>query len=221
MIYNWGSANAAYGGEVEISGGRSLINIVNNYYKPGPATSKTLKFVRTNYNADKAKGVGQWYVNGNVMHGDKKLTADNLAGVDQSELPVNLRKKAISGSPFKVSESIAPQSAEKAFHAVLKSAGASLPIRDAVDQRIVREAKNGTASGTGTLGNGIIDDPDVVGGWPNYTMKAALLDTDKDGMPDVWERKHKLKPNDASDASLFTIDKNYTNIEVYINSLVK
>lgn len=37
VIYNWGNANAAYGGEVNIAGGVSQVNMVNNYYKPGPA----------------------------------------------------------------------------------------------------------------------------------------------------------------------------------------
>ena len=49
-------------------------------------------------------------------------------------------------------------------------------------------------------------------------------DSDNDGMPDEWEIANSLNPNDASDASLYTIDTQkgwYTNVEVYINSIVE
>ena len=42
-------------------------------------------------------------------------------------------------------------------------------------------------------------------------------------MPDEWEKAYGLNPNDASDATTYTLDpkKWYTNIEVYINSIVE
>src|SRR5687768_9670229 len=46
VIYNWGSANATYGGDVKIKGGVSQVNMVNNYYQPGPATATELKFIQ-------------------------------------------------------------------------------------------------------------------------------------------------------------------------------
>ena len=49
----------------------------------------------------------------------------------------------------------------------------------------------------------------------------ALRDTDADGMPDVWERRYGLNADDASDASTYTLDKNYTNIEIYLNGLLE
>jgi hypothetical protein len=49
----------------------------------------------------------------------------------------------------------------------------------------------------------------------------APVDSDKDGMPDEWEKKNRLNPNDSSDASAIKLHSFYTNIEVYINSLVK
>jgi hypothetical protein len=49
----------------------------------------------------------------------------------------------------------------------------------------------------------------------------AAPDKDQDGMPDQWETKHTLNPDDASDAAAYTIDKQYTNIEVYLNGLVR
>jgi hypothetical protein len=85
--YNWGSANACYGGDVKIPGGVSEVNLVNNYYEPGPATADTLKFLHVLYAKNPDNRVGQWYIAGNVMAGHKDLTKDNWKGVDLRELP--------------------------------------------------------------------------------------------------------------------------------------
>jgi hypothetical protein len=57
--------------------------------------------------------------------------------------------------------------------------------------------------------------------WPYLRSLPAPKDSDNDGMPDEWERKNGLNPNDANDAAAYKLNKFYTNIEVYINSLVE
>ena len=75
--------------------------------------------------------------------------------------------------------------------------------------------------GIGTFGiKGIINSQKEVGGWPVLKTGKPLRDTDADGMPDVWEHRYGLNMNDASDASSYTLDKNYTNIEIYLNGLL-
>ena len=115
------------------------------------------------------------------------------------------------------------QCAKKAYTQVLKKAGASF-VRDEVDKRIVQEVKAGSYTFTGSNGskNGLIDSQKDVGGWPVYTYNAANVpaDSDMDGMPDEWEIKNKLDKNNPADASVTGLNKNYTNIEVYLNSLV-
>ncbi len=217
VIFNWKSANACYGGEVDIPGGKSNINMVNNYYIPGPATAKELKFVKANYNSAKARGGGQWYLNGNVMEGYKKLSDDNGSGIDLSEFPEEFKKQALVAAPFDIAEPIAGQSARQAYQSVLKNVGASLPEYDAVDQRLIAEAKSHKAlSGE----KGIINDASEAGGWPVYQYIKGPVDTDKDGMPDEWETKNGLNPGRA-DNNEYKLSKEYTNIEVYINGLVK
>ena len=67
----------------------------------------------------------------------------------------------------------------------------------------------------------MIDQPKDVGGWPEYKTTAAPADTDGDGMPNEWEKKNGLNPNDASDGITTTLSEDgYTNLEVYLNSLV-
>jgi hypothetical protein len=45
-------------------------------------------------------------------------------------------------------------------------------------------------------------------------------DTDRDGMPDEWEIANGLDPNRRDDR-YFDLHPHYTNLEVYINSLVE
>ena len=218
VVYNWGNANACYGGEVNINGGVSQVNIVNNFYKPGPAQPDQLKFVHASYQAENSKGTGQWYVEGNVMDTYKSLTKKNERGVDLEE--AGFPKGAMSETPFPVAIALPLETAEAAYASVLKFAGAYLPVRDAVDERVIRETKDKTAKGNGVFGKpGIIDSPGAVGGWPEYKSVAAAADTDNDGIPDEWEKKKGLNPNDPSDRNKKD-SSGYTMLEVYLNELV-
>jgi hypothetical protein len=202
---------------VNIAGGLSQINIINNYYKPGPAAPADLKFVHANFQKENAKGTGQWYLNGNIMEGDNSLTKKNFRGLDLAE--GGYQKGADANEPFAVSSPLPEQSAKDAYENVLKYAGAIFPKRDGVDERVVNETRTGTAIGKGVFGRpGIIDMPVAVGGWSQYKTVAPPLDTDEDGMPDEWEKKNGLNPNDANDRN--KIDKNgYTMLENYLNEL--
>ena len=67
---------------------------------------------------------------------------------------------------------------------------------------------------------GIITDISQVGGYPEY-KGVPYKDSDNDGIPDDYETKHGLNPHDAKDASAYPKNGGgYTNIEVYLNSLV-
>lgn len=93
-------------------------------------------------------------------------------------------------------------------------AGCSLPRRDSIDARIADEVRSGTA----TFGrNGIIASPSDVGGWPELKSEPAPADTDNDGMPDAWEAKFGLEPNDPSDSASDQDSDGHTNIEEYLN----
>lgn len=124
---------------------------------------------------------------------------------------------------------------EKAYSYVLSNAGATLPKRDPVDTRIVETVKTGkvnplkgVVAPTSQFEHrrlpldsyklGIITDISQVGGYPEYKGQ-PYKDSDNDGMPDEYEKKMKLNPNDPSDASKIT-KSGYSNIEVYLNSVV-
>jgi hypothetical protein len=217
VIYNWGNANACYGGEVTIAGGVSQVNMVNNYYKPGPATADELKFIHANDAGEKNKGIGEWYLSGNIMEGDKPLTKKNFKGIDLAD--GGYPKNAIAKNAFLITAPLPEQNAKDAYTDVLKYCGAFLPKRDAVDERVIAETKNGKATGMGVFGRkGIIDSPTAVGGWGEYKNATAPVDTDNDGMPDEWEKKNGLNSDDASDGNLVGKD-GYTMLEKYLNEL--
>lgn len=114
------------------------------------------------------------------------------------------------------------QSAHDAYQSVLLYAGAS-NLRDHIDKRIVKETQEGTFTYTGSNGgtNGLIDTQADVEGWSEYaSTTTAQQDSDKDGIPDEWETANGLNPNDGSDGNKYNLSKEYTNLEVYLNSLV-
>ncbi len=200
IIYNWKSNNA-YAGE------EGQHNIVNNYYKSGPATSKSTKTQLLN----PWSPYGSFYVDGNFVAGSQDVTNDNSKGVKADHPDSCLIAEPIEVVP------VVTQSAKEAYEMVLKYAGAS-QVRDAVDKRIISETTNGTAN-YGEKKDGIIDTQSMVGGWPELKTYNLKPDTDKDGMSDEWEIKNGLNPNDGNDHALYTLSKAYTNIEVYLNEL--
>ncbi|MEN3324057.1 T9SS type A sorting domain-containing protein [Mariniflexile soesokkakense] len=218
VIYNWGG-NSGYAGE----GGR--YDLVNNYYKPGPATKSGVSARIFSPNADngsnsQAAGIwGSFYVNGNFVNGNTTVTNDNWVGMHPN--PSSKSKSELKSNTEFNAGSISTSLATVAYDKVLNYVGASL-VRDAVDARIVNETLNGTYTYTGSNGstNGLIDTQSDVGGWPVYNSSPAPTDTDNDGMPDTWEAANGLNSNNASDGITYTLDPNYTNVEVYINSLV-
>ncbi|MGM0620018.1 MAG: pectate lyase family protein [Bacteroidota bacterium] len=208
VIYNWGN-NSSYGGE----GGE--YNIINNYYKSGPATKSNRDRI---FEAYYEGSYGKFFVEGNFVNGFPDVTQDNWQGFDLKSSGDIEDLKA--GERFDITE-VEYTSAQEAYNQVLEHSGASL-WRDAIDERIIEEVDNGTATFGGSWGSGlgIIDTQDEVGGWPEIEEGTAPSDSDNDGMPDDWENENDLNPNDSSDASEKKLSNYYTNLEVYLNELV-
>ena len=235
-----------------IDGGdqRSFFNIINNYLKPGPGTPDSpVRFRLLKPESERSKTVvdnfGRAHVSGNVVEGNPSVSRDNWDGGVQPEVRTLNRADVLAKIKAETPFAHAPltiTTAEAAFSYVLAHAGATLPVRDAVDQRVtamVRDGKVGKAEATPEdsarasaagyaekwvkelevgVRVGFITNPAQVGGYPNYTGK-PYADTDGDGLPDSWETAHGLNPNDASDAVGDLNGDGYTNIEDFINGL--
>jgi hypothetical protein len=102
------------------------------------------------------------------------------------------------------------------YEEVLAHAGAVLPKRDVVDERIIREVRTGRT----TYGDGMIDRVDQTEGWPELRRAPAPEDTDHDGIPDEWEKLHGLDPVNPADGNGDRDKDGYTNLEEYLNSLI-
>ncbi len=229
VIYNWGG-NSAYGGEGTNKGaGGRRINMVNNYYKYGPATSKKARIVNPTTkcgNCTHSPGgtvePGKFYIAGNYVYGSTAVTNDNWQGVDPDES----NKKDLCKAAARWTDGLTAlkneQTAADAYETVLAKAGCSLS-RDAVDTRIVNEVRNGNYTYTGSNGskNGLIDTQSDVGGWPELKAAEKPLDTDYDGIPDEWETAFGLNPNDPGDARTATLVTGHTNLDVYLCHLVR
>ncbi len=255
VIYNWAGAGC-YGGE------GMQVNIVNNYYKPGPATPKeglvshriAAPGIRTTRYVTRANGTfnawrpmlhvwGRYYVAGNVMEGNEEVTRDNwtkgvYAQIDNAAndhtFTEEVKREIRLSEPLET-DVVTTHTAEEAYRLVLEGAGCSKQ-RDAIDRRIVEETRTGTATYRGSVSEdadrlpGLIDLPQDVmpagadSPWcplsDGGVSPRILRDTDGDGMPDWWERKQGLNPREAADGKRVADDSGYTNLEIYLNSLL-
>ena len=215
VIYDWGG-NTIYAGE----GGD--YNIINNYFKYGPSTSKSVRYRIVNPGKNETIGFGKWYVEGNYVDEAKDVSKNNWLGIHMGNGGTETDKKNTVIDKPHDAWPIPTQTAEQAYEAVLKYVGASYK-RDTLDERIINDVKNRTGKFIDVQGgypHGTEYEM-TVNAWPNLRSMTALADSDKDGIPDEWERKNGLNPADASDASKISSHKFYTNIELYINSILK
>jgi hypothetical protein len=238
VIFNWWNRSADGGDN------KSFFNFINNYYKPGPITpkDKPIGYRILKPESGRAKKdtleFGKAYVNGNIMEGSEAVTKDNWNGGVQLEDKGDFAKFVAAvkvDQPFPMAK-ITLISAKESYDYVLANAGACLPVRDAVDKRVIEDVKTGVITydknaqpyagdqylkrrmAADSYKDGIIAQISQVGGYPEY-QGTPYKDSDNDGMPDAWEAAHGLNPKDANDSPKIA-KSGYSNIEEYLNSVV-
>jgi len=212
---------------------RILADFIGNYYLRGPNTDPAGS---GGYNAIATFGCNdatcnttansRLYVLNNYHNVYRPTgTEPQSAVVIQSAGAVGL---PLSATPTLSTANYTVTSAAQARTDVLAQAGAyavaAAPAtvrRDGVDQRQVNDVNNGTGrlpqTEDAVCGN---DLSTAACGFGTYRNGVPYTDTDGDGMADDWEIAHGLNPNDPSDGPLLsTIDKGYTNLEVFLNWL--
>jgi len=180
-------------------------NAVGNYFKEGPGGPQAMRPnlpiprpARPGLHIKKDKDI---YVSGNMF--------STMKG-ELSKMDVKGTVKAPITCP-----PVTTQTAEEGYELVLAHAGC-LP-RDAVSKKVFRDVR----TGTGFMGRRVPEGGLMEG----LTPGKPKPDADNDGMPDAWEKAHKLDPNDSADsnkivpagASKDDRHKGYTYIEYYIN----
>ena len=204
VIYNFGG-NGCYGGE------GMNVNIVNNYYKPGPGSPSGNKAkriagigVRTKEYCHDENGNpnayypmmhvwGKYYVDGNVNSAHSDVTSDNwtygiynqISSGDNDNTFTSATKDSIKLDSPIAYEAVTTHDAKNAYNMVLAFAGASIR-RDALDLIMVSDTRNGTASFTGSgNGKGFINTQSDIkysdGTVGLPTLAAGTAETDTDG----------------------------------------
>lgn len=259
VYYNWGG-EGCYGGEAQ------QVNIVNNYYKPGPGTeqAKSGREYRiakpdvypADYSGKDKYGPwlqkwGKFYIDGNKVADNPEVTGNNWEkGVFAQMTSNNCTATGLwekhtqikSASPIVSSGKVTTHTADQAYERVIAYAGAC-NYRDKIDELIINDVKDRKASCTGDASQwsslsgysqnkkGYINKPEDVAqalgvSNPYDVLKSAgnatVKDTDGDGIPDDWEEEYGLNAKKSADGKEKTIDKKgkYTNLEMYLNSLV-
>ncbi|HOJ33261.1 MAG TPA: SUMF1/EgtB/PvdO family nonheme iron enzyme [Candidatus Hydrogenedentes bacterium] len=200
VTYDWGYV-CAY-----TSSGPAFVNWRGNYFKPGPSTRSAAR-KRLFSPADDMLRI---FLEGNLLDGAPECTEDFRKVIAQ---PKNAPEgfdisNLIVDKPFPCPY-VVTQSAMEAYELVLQNAGATLPRRDAADERLIHEIRSGTGR--------IIDSPQNVGGWPKLAAGTPKQDSDDDGMPDEWESANNLNPRDSADALLDADNDGYPNLEEFLN----
>jgi hypothetical protein len=144
VIYDWND-RVSYG-EFD------KVNYIGNYVKPGPSTTQDPPQF---HDGGAVVMPGSLFLTNNILEGHARVNADNWRGTGYFEE----RSVVAASSPFPAPP-VATESAEAAYEDVLNNAGATLPQRDVVDQRIVREVRDRSGH--------IIKWVKDAGGWPDF-----------------------------------------------------
>ncbi|HEX7350200.1 fibronectin type III domain-containing protein [Brachybacterium sp.] len=197
-VYNWGDYPYVAGGE---SGTKGYGNVVGNTFIAGVnSSSPEDAIVRGNENY-------QVHLDGNVVDGNRNGVLDGEVGGEEileEDRPAVVVEERFAYPP------VHTQEAFDAHGMVLDHAGASL-VRDAVDERVITSVREQTGA--------IIDHQDDVGGYAPIEEAAPPQDTDRDGMPDLWERRNQLDPRDPTDRNHDADGDGYTALEQYLHEL--
>lgn len=193
VIYNWKDDTGYSNDRAE----NVKINYVSNYLKAGPSTlghERNYAFAGGNIGTS-------IYQSGNIINGEKtgwKMFADKYTKM---------------GSPVGIDNQyqVATNNSSKTYNIVLQDAGAILPKKDPIDECIARSVQDGNGK--------IIDSQNKVGGWVTLNTTNVPTDSDRDGMPDKWEKTNGLNPNNPADRNGDLDDDGYTNLEEYLHSL--
>lgn len=231
VLYNWKARMSEF-----LRG--ATYDYVNNYGKVGPMRYETLKgsidYLKNNlllyYHVDSATSQlfpnPSIYTAGNIVVPGilTNASADNWQFWKMADskptyqgLPLNFRRLSPLSPP---QVPVKLQSAYDAYNTVIADVGANarldengkwIPNLDTVDKRIIADVKNGTGP------KQEVANPSQVGGWPLIANGTPYADSDRDGMPDSWERLYNLNPNNLADGNKDNDSDGYTNVEEFLN----
>jgi hypothetical protein len=219
VIYGWNAPDPvgeAMGWDIskqafllaDTSNGKHNANAVGNYFISYGEREATQAF---SSGAKDANGAPTFF----LYFDDNRLDGNANAKLDVSKDDWTMVGTATRLNERLPAPKVCTQKADAAFEHVMNFVGASVPKRDEVDALLVKHvrAQDGTkiqdekALGVGADGYG-----ELAAGKPEP-------DTDRDGMPDAWEKARGLDPGQEADRNADDDADGYTNLEEYLAEL--
>ncbi len=196
VLYDYGGPAGNYRSDLRV-------NHVGNVLIPGPDSASGVRGIHYDPDTDQ-----RFFLSDNLWPGrsedDPETRIMGRVAPDHEPPPDHV----ISDEPIDTPP-VTTHPASEVEALVLAGVGATLPVRDVIDDRIVREVRERVG--------GFINTPEEVGGLPHYASAEPYPDADHDAMPDAWEREHGLDPDDASDGPGDLDGDGYTNVEEFLN----
>ena len=209
IAFNW------FGGIVMTSYTTTPINYIGNYARKGPSSNasawEALHYASSGYTPGP-------YV---YMNGNRGLN-DDVSGVTEWRIAAGWRYSLQDeiwrrSTPWDMSTTpmvaTVPSSAGWA-NEMVTSVGATVPVRDHVDQRVVDDFLASETSPQGSY----LADVAYPADFPSFTDTPAPTDGDNDGMADSWETVNGMNTS-ANDSAADDDGDGYTNIEEYLHFL--
>ncbi len=201
VVYNWKGSQPGYNADIHTV---SRYNFIGNVYVTGPESSvNNIAFKESCLDA-------YGYFENNSYNGI--VPEDQWSLVTFSGFTAEQIEAYKARSYLVPMDTVTTTSPDQAKENVLASAGASIPERDTIDTRIVKDVLMGTGHSIARTA----EQPE--GAWPILNSLPALADDDHDGMPNDWELAQGLNPDDYSDRNNIG-SGGYTQLEVYLNTL--
>ena len=223
LFYNWfGTAGQGAGGQP------SQNNFVNNFYLAGPGGDdvgggRIPEIVQRDGGTSifSPSSLTQVFADGNVRDVNRDGDADDVSDATFG--------RRLQEAPFLETPFHGPTvSATDAYDRVLNYVGDRWWDRSEVDERLTNEVRSGTGRIMAWADDPFNDDPAEGVEWRNLLAlrsnpRAAFewpddWDTDRDGMPNVWEARHNLPIDMANNNGDFDTD-GYTDLEEYLNQI--
>jgi hypothetical protein len=231
VVYNWQH-------RISETKGRARTDFYGNYYKLGPMSNQKNRVLH-----EQLDGPGEAELPDPSIYADSCIIDNGIS--PPFVVKWDLLQMAYNGAGFSAGDPLPVGWQRNKMHSDINAAVFPVTLRsgpEAYNQLVIEQdvGCNGRLDGNGNFIKNIdkidsdifthvvnrtgpaleseLDHEDDFGGYPVINTGTAYTDSDHDGMPDAWERSKGLNP-DSDDSAAFDINLNYTNIEVYINTL--
>ncbi|MBS3762460.1 MAG: hypothetical protein KGZ25_04045 [Planctomycetes bacterium] len=208
VMYNWKS-NAAGIETGDLERSRYHVNLVGNYFKPGPNTPRNRRYAGL-----KVMGYNKVYLKDNIHHEDakkKRETRQKKLLLDRGRLPAGQKRLLDEPLPTPPASTLDSPTLKDLANGTV---GCSIPCRDSVDALVIQNIFNGTGRHP-FVDMKRNDSPPV----PELPATHHVYASPEDPFPVWWKLNQGIEPDHIIDPLADSDGNGYTNIESYLYGL--